>query len=106
MRNNIKKIKLVLIFTSVGFISFTASNYAVKYISHKIQIESMQMNYLTNNVKFLNDLYTLCMLDFSINPNGKEIKQECEQIKEKIKLNAKYMDESLPYYKIYDSIFN
>lgn len=101
-----KTYKILKISLLVIAVSFSVSYFTSKFISGKIQHESLQAQYLTVNVKFLRDLYTLCMLDYAINPNGKDIIQDCKKVAQQIELGNEYLQESMPYYNFYKKIFN
>ena len=90
VKNSYKKLKIILlIFFSflmllVGLSHFFA--YKLKQESEKI-IELSQKNHAQR------DLHTLCMLDYMMNPNGKNILEDCKKIEMKqIKIDTPYLD--------------
>lgn len=71
----------------------------IHFLAYKIKQESKYINEINYYVHTSKDLHTLCMLDYMINPNGKDMLETCKKIAPQIK---KENEESLtPYYDFY-----
>lgn len=81
-------------------------SYALgRLFEYKIHNESFDISLRTYYINQLKDRYTLCILDYSINPNGKDMLKECEKIELKINLNKKKLIDEAPYYSFYNKHF-
>lgn len=98
-----KSFLFILFLTSIA--AFSTSYFLSDYLSKKIKHDTLELEYLAYNIQYLKDLHTLCMLDYTINPNGKEILKECKEIESKIISGLDRMEETSTYYRIYDKYF-
>jgi len=82
------------------FLIFLVLSYAgIHFLAYKIKQESKYINQITYYVQTSKDLHTLCMLDYLINPNGKDMLEDCKKIAPTVK---KEEEKSLtPYYDFY-----
>jgi hypothetical protein len=72
---------------------------AMHFLAYKIKEESKYINQINYYVHMSKDLHTLCMLDYMINPNGKDMLEQCKKITPQIKSPK---EKSLtPYYDFY-----
>lgn len=95
---SLKKLFLITAATAIG--TFSLFHFAAGYISDNIKQEAVNAQYITNNIKYLSDLHTMCLLDYSINPNGKNILEECKKLESEITLSLKHID-NFSYYNFY-----
>lgn len=82
---------IFLLFASILFIS-------LHFFAYKIKQESEKAAFIQHENYMKRDLHTLCMLDYMINPNGKDILKDCKRIKLKqTKIDTPYLGFYLKY---------
>jgi hypothetical protein len=101
--NTVLRWKQLLKFLKITFTIFLfilVSLYGgLHFLAYKIKQESKYINEINYYIHSSKDLHTLCMLDYMINPNGKDMLEECKKITPTVK---KKEEESLtPYYDFY-----
>lgn len=90
-----KYVKILFLMTLISIVFLYGTLYLFSY---KVQED---YNKLVHNNRYTldsynTDLYILCMLDYHINPNGKDMLQECNKL---AKIPHKKLD--TPYYDFY-----
>lgn len=101
--NSISIWKKMVKFLKITFLIFLFSLVSlyggIHFLAYKIEQESKYINKINYYIHTSKDLHTLCMLDYMINPNGKDILEDCKKIAPTVK---KEHEESLtPYYDFY-----
>ena len=88
--NGYKKLKIILlIFFSFLMILVGLSHF----FAYKLKLESKKIMELSQKSDAQRDLHTLCMLDYMINPNGKDILEDCKKVEIKqTKIDTPYLD--------------
>jgi hypothetical protein len=99
-RKNMTSLKKILKITTLVTLSILLALYGgLHFLSYKIKQESKYINQINYYVHMSKDLHTLCMLDYMINPNGKDMLEQCKEIAPKIK--TKQEKSLTPYYDFY-----
>lgn len=90
----------ILKITFLFFLFLSVSIYGgFHFLAYKVQQESKFIHQINYYVQTSKDLHTLCMLDYMINPNGKDMLEECKKLTPII---TNKEEESLtPYYDFY-----
>ncbi|MBD3841927.1 MAG: hypothetical protein IE909_08580 [Campylobacterales bacterium] len=96
--------KRILKLLAVALVAYLSSYLLVSFISVKLQEESIKMNYMVYEIQNLKDIHTLCMLDYTINPNGANTMQECQEIQQKLAFYKKHLQDQTPYWNLIKKI--
>lgn len=98
---------LTIIFVTVAFLcialfmAITHFESKVKEDYSKLMLHSQKMLQVFLDNKNA-DLYMMCILDYHINPNGKDMLKQCSQIEEIQKSHPElYTNIDTPYYDFY-----
>lgn len=98
--NNKKRFLTIIFITSI--FAYGISYFLTDIVSKKIQKSVLTMEYLSYNIQYLKDLHTLCMLDYTINPNGKDILKDCKIIEEQIVTTINHVEKNEGFYNFYE----
>lgn len=99
----VRKIFLISLITFIA--AYTTSYFVSTFLSNKIQRSVLEVQYLSHNIQYLKDLHSLCMLDYMINPNGKDMLNECKKLEEDIITATEHLEESAIYLRLYEDYF-
>lgn len=94
--------KLLTITVIVSALSFISMYQITQFISKKIKEEAISFYAINYHTKQLKDIYTLCMLDYKINPKGEDILKECQQVKEKLIFTMENSNKDRPFFNFYN----
>ncbi len=94
--------KLLTITVIVSSISFISMFYATQFFSNKIKEEALNFYTMNYHKKQLKDIYTMCMIDYNINPKGKDILNECEKVKTQLLFTMENSNIETPFLNFYN----